>query len=88
MTFPKAKDLKKLAEICRKAGIKSFKNAELEFTLSEEAPISNYKKRLKNNSPAIDTSSNSDTSVEVEDLTEDQLLFWSSGIEQQSVEDQ
>ena len=40
------KALKKLAEACRSAGIKHFKNAEMEFTLTDDKPVSNYKKKV------------------------------------------
>lgn len=68
------KALKKIADACRKAGIKQFKNAEFEFTLSDEGPISNYKKRtaakpqLKENDVQL---------IESDSLTEEQLLFFS-----------
>lgn len=75
MSLPDYKALKKLADTCRKLGIKHFKNAEFEFTLSEEAPVSNYKKRqaeqLPNDISTEDTAS-------VDTLTDDQMLFWSS----------
>lgn len=69
------KALKKLADTCRKAGIKSYKCPEFEFTLSDEGPLSTYKKKaLKSNPEAF-----SDTSIKASDdnLTEEQLLFYS-----------
>lgn len=68
------KELKKLADTCRKAGIKYFKNAEMEFTLSDEGPISNYKR--KQAKPAAEESVVADTLKDTQ-LTEDQLLFYS-----------
>jgi hypothetical protein len=76
LNIPDPKDLKKLADACRKAGIKHFKQGDLEFTLSDEAPVSNYKKKsLPKNlpilSPILDDGSSS------EELTQEQLLFYS-----------
>lgn len=72
MDLPNAKDLKKLADMCRKAGIKSFKGNGIEFTLSEDAPVSTYKKaKAAQNSP--------DKDFESDGLTEEELLFWSAG---------
>lgn len=72
------KELKKLADACRKAGIKHFKNADIEFTLTEEAPVSTYKRKkevmlIPQGSLLQETIKNADT------LTEDELLFWSTG---------
>ena len=76
MSLPDYKELKKLSDACRKAGIKSFKCAEFEFTLTEDAPVSNYKRRQRKTGeltePVLDTTFKSDT------LTESQLLFWST----------
>lgn len=70
MGFPTPKELKKLADACRKAGISTFKQGEIEIHLSGEAPQSNYKKKqAKNYGP--------DKPLEEETLTEEQLLNWS-----------
>lgn len=68
------KELKKLADACRKAGIKHFKNAEVEFTLSDDLPQSNYKKKQVN-APATGPDQ-----ITGDSLTEQELLFWSTGI--------
>lgn len=68
------KDLKKLADSCRKAGIKSFKGYGVEFTLSDDAPVSNYK-RTKGNTPQPDNGK----AFESDTLSEEALLMWSSG---------
>lgn len=73
------KELKKLADACRKAGIKHFKNADFEFTLSEDGPISNYKKRSLAKSQIQEPGSQITNSIASDTLTEDALLFWSSG---------
>lgn len=69
------KELKKIAETCRKVGINYFKNESMEFTLTSEPPVSNYKKRKvekEASAPVIDDSVKSDS------LTEEALLLWSS----------
>lgn len=69
------KELKKLAAACRASGIKHYKSGDIEFTLSDDAPVSTYKRKQVTQ----DSSTNSTTSVEFEtdSLTEDQLLMWS-----------
>ncbi len=71
MNIPNPKDLKKLADACRKAGIKTFKSSEFEFTLSDDAPVSNYKK-AKSPSP-----SSPDQPFQSDSLSPEQLLNWS-----------
>ena len=66
------KELKKLADACRKAGIKYYKDGQIEFSLTDEAPQSKYKKSKPETQ--FQTSL-----VETDSLTEDQLLMWSSG---------
>lgn len=66
------KELKQLAKACREAGIRSFKNSEVEFTLSEDAPVSNYKKR-KANKVEEDIKS----VLLSNDPSEEDMLFWS-----------
>lgn len=76
MSLPDYKALKKLADNCRKVGIKSFKNADFEVTFSEDAPISSYKKRQasKSTMPAIDSN---DVIENYDTLTDEQMLYWS-----------
>lgn len=69
------KDLKKLADACRKAGIKTYKDAEVEFTLSDEQYISNYKKSKAKSQPQ--PQSHASELFESDSLTEGQLLMWS-----------
>jgi len=68
-------DFEKLADICRKKGIKKFKNAQFEFELDAEAPESAYKKRLKEKEFE---KSKIDPVVEA-----DKELFWSTNLEAQ-----
>ncbi len=83
MDFPNAKDLKKLADACRKAGIKHFKSGNVEFTLSDEVPVSNYKKKASSYMPTKELDV-IDKNYQSDELTEEQLLFWSTGTAAQS----
>lgn len=65
------KQLKKLADTCRKSGIKHFKNAEFEFTLTDDAPI--YRSRSKNKTSEVEPNS----VFQTETLSEEELLFYS-----------
>ena len=67
------KELKKLADACRKAGILHFKNADVEFTLAPEVPKSNYKKKQEFNETNV-----IDNDFRTDSLTDEQLLLWSS----------
>lgn len=71
---PKA--LKKIADACRKAGIKHYKCADFEFTLSDQGPISNYKKRTAAKPEVKESGSQL---IESDALSEEELLFWSTG---------
>lgn len=81
MDFPNLKELKKLAKACRSAGIsgfKYFKDGSYEFQLDpsySENPKRKSAKSKENfseqNSPSLD--------VETDSLTDEQLMFWSSG---------
>lgn len=75
MSLPDAKTLKKLVDTCRKVGIKHFKSAEFEFTLTDEPPVSKYKK--KQAEQEVSTSF-ADDEFKGEALNEEQLLFWSA----------
>lgn len=76
LSLPDHKALKRLADACRKAGIKTFKNADFEFTLTEDAPLSNYVRKKRSIRPEEDTGVDSET-FKTDTLTDDQLLFWS-----------
>jgi len=66
------KELKKLADACRKAGIKHYKDGPIEFTLTDDAPVSKYKKAKTESAPLV-----ANPTVTSDSLTDDQLLFWS-----------
>lgn len=74
--IPDFKILKKLAESCRKAGIKSFKGFGMEFTLSDEAPVSAYKQTKESKKSAQTVTD--DSEIETDSLADDALLMWSS----------
>lgn len=63
------KELVKLAAACRRAGIKTFKSGDIEFTLTDETPVSNYKKK------ALEFST--DENPTTDELSDDALLNWS-----------
>lgn len=71
----KLSELKKLARVCREAGIKHFKNADFEFTLTDEEPVIRESRSAK----APLSQAELDKPIESDDLSEDQMLFWSTG---------
>lgn len=73
--LPDAKELKKLANACRKAGIKTFKGAGFEFTLADEAPATAKPRGL----PAVKAAVAAPQTEEIpsDAPTGDDLLFWS-----------
>lgn len=73
------KEIKKLADACRRAGIKSFKNSEVEFTLSDVLPIVPTRIRREQKATVSDVLQQPDAVINNEnELSEDDLLFWSS----------
>lgn len=77
------KELKKLADACRKAGISSFKNADVEFTLSDYVPST--PKRIRTKKGFEQPSVVEQDEIEVEGgLSESELLFWSSDVNQEN----
>lgn len=69
------KELKKLAKACRDAGIKYYKDANIEFTLTDDAPESKYMQAKKTLSDTpLQAPSDPFTA---EELTQDQLINWS-----------
>ncbi len=69
------KTLKKLAAACRKAGIKSFKSPDFEFTLTDAEP--EPAKKAKGSTPAASPN----TPIVTDEPTAEELLFWSVGNE-------
>ena len=74
------KKLKKLADMCRKAGITHFKNADFEFTLSDATPIKSTRRRGSSTVKQDD--------VESDSLSKEELLFWSTGVVEDAAKDQ
>ena len=64
--------LKKLAKACREAGIKSYKCPEFEFTLTDEAPVTQSR-------AASSAQPDADNKFESDSLTPEDLLFYSVG---------
>lgn len=69
--FPDVKALKKLADACRKSGIKTFKGYGLEFTLADELPKT---AKAKNTASLVQ-----EDKIDTEALPDEDLLFWSTG---------
>lgn len=78
--FPDYKNLKKLADSCRKAGIKSFKGFGMEFTLTDDAPQSAYKlsKSVRKAAPELTPTTDGSDAIETDSLSDDELMMWSS----------
>lgn len=84
MNFPSAKDLKRLAAACRKAGIRTFKGEGIEITLTDDAPETKRRGRRAAAAASAPTSSLDPASQAalVEDPnrpSEEAMLFWSVG---------
>lgn len=90
MNSPDVKKLKKLAEVCRKAGITNFKyhhDGSYEFALDPTAPqeAAKYtKKQTAMQTPEGPFGSPGD--FDAETLSDEQKLFWSVGNIEQSEE--
>lgn len=74
------KELKSLAKACRAAGIKVYKDKDVEITIADsEPPKSNYKKRIaKNTKSEPIEEADSIESDGWETLSFEQKLLWSS----------
>lgn len=77
MNLPNLKELKKLAAVCRKAGIKTVKYGELEFTLSDELQHRQPSQAKK----VVKEQTLTQEDFETDSLTQDALLFWSANPE-------
>lgn len=72
MALPNPKDIKKLAEVCRKAGIIHFKSADFEFTLDPNS------QPIVVNQAQKQTAYGPDPTFETDTLTDAQLLGWNN----------
>lgn len=86
MALPSPKELTKLANACRKAGIKTFKCGDVEFTLTDEAleaPRKQTPKTVQN----LDEMVGANDPFQTDAPTPEQLLYWSVGINEQAGEE-
>jgi hypothetical protein len=75
------KDLEKVIKLARKAGIKTLRVGEIEFTLSESYAPATARPRGKSAAAKIidkSTAAKLDTKELSGELTPEQLLFWSA----------
>jgi hypothetical protein len=70
------KELKKLADMCRKVGIYHFKQDGVEFTLSDKPQSKASKQHSKQTGAEVKAVI--DEAFEAEGLTQDALLMWSA----------
>ncbi len=86
MDLPDPKQLKKLADYCRKAGIKTYECAECKITLADQytpAPSAYLRKKAggeKGPKTSIQGHVASDT------LSSEELLFYSAGVPPEGIE--
>ncbi len=74
------KSLKKLADMCRKAGIKTYRDSEVEFTLSEDRYMVVPRRSRSKKTETVETANSTEAPEFTSDsLTEEQLIAWSSG---------
>lgn len=69
------KTLKKLADACRKAGIRSFEGYGYKFELADELPAKPQRK--SKNAPTCDVQMPDE--LKSDTLTDEQLLYYSAG---------
>jgi len=75
------KVLNALAKACRKAGIKHFKNSDMEFTLTDETPAAKRprgRSAAKVASKAMAGLSSGSDEIQTDGLTDEELLLWST----------
>lgn len=79
------KNIKKIIELCKRNGIEYIKidNLELRFDLMHSSQQVVRKQANTTTSPIFSPGGvNQDTKIETEELSEDDLLFWSAGVPQ------
>lgn len=87
METPNVKLLKKLADACRKAGIKSFKGYGFEFTLDELVPSAKKQAKVVEEPAKPAADNGPEIPFETDSLTNEELLFWSVGLTSQATGD-
>lgn len=70
--LPNAKELIKLAKMCRKAGIKHYKGPDFEFTLADNLPTPELTKKA-----AKVAKDAGEDKIEGKQYTPEEMLFWS-----------
>lgn len=70
------KELEKIVKFCRKNGVLTLKNSEIEVTLTASEPMESYYKRRKKAQPQDDNQSDT---IETDEYTDEQILMWSAG---------
>lgn len=76
MTKEELKQILEAAKVCRKAGIKSFKTATFEFTLTDDAP---EPKKPRGKSKRVSEESTTQEILVENELTDEELLLYSAG---------
>lgn len=74
MNLPDLKQLEKVITLCRKKGVKSIKIDNVELTLADEVPVSNYKAKQTKSIDSVQSNIESDG---WDSLTEEERLFYS-----------
>lgn len=86
MTIKDLKDLKKLVKLCRDTGIDAIKIDGIEFALGRAPQPTKIVQSYQAPSHALlPNGITEDTKIEIEELTEEQMMMWSS---QGSIEEQ
>lgn len=80
MTIKDIKDLEKVIKLCRKLGVDAIKVDGVEFQLGQvrDRSVSIRTQPPQYNSTFLSTGITEDTKIEIEELTEEQLLFYSA----------
>lgn len=84
MTVNNLKDLEKLISLCRKTGVDTIKVDNIELKLGElpyKVPKTTKQPPLAQTDPLVYTPGGitEQTSIQTDSLTEEQLLYWSTG---------
>ncbi len=77
--------LKQIAQLCRKFGIKHYKDADFEFTLSDLEPKT--KRRFSRKLSDKQLPNLPDAEIPGDFPSDESLLFWSSGQESSNAEE-
>ena len=71
------KDLVKLAKACRSVGIKTYKDSDVEFTLTDELVSTRVTKRTQKAEMSAISNNLVEDAFKSDALTDEQLLFYS-----------